>query len=161
MQSSTLQTNMIQNKFIAVIAIIVASFAASSSDAATIPAGTTLTVRNVSSISSRTPAGRTFTARLDQDVVVNRTTLLRAGTNVSGRIQSSRSSTSRHTSQPLTVQLTSISVNGRSVAIRTNSFQPEAPGTTAAQRRHGFTAGELTVTPGTQMQFQLTQAVNL
>ena len=152
---------MIQNKFIAVIAIIVASFAASSSDAATIPAGTTLNVRTVGSISSRTPAGRTFTARLDRDVVVNRTTLLRAGTNVSGRIQSSRSSTSRHRSQPLSLQLTSVSMNGRNVAIRTNSFQPEATATTAAQRRHGFTAGETVVTPGTRMQFQLTQAASL
>lgn len=148
-------------KFIAVIGIILACFAASSSDAATIPAGTTLAVRTASSISSRDPAGRTFTARLDQDVVVNGTTLLRAGTNVSGRIQSSRSSTSRHRSAPLSLQLTSISVNGRSVAIRTNSVQPEATATTAAQRRHGFTAGETVVTPGTQMQFQLAQAVAL
>jgi hypothetical protein len=148
-------------KFIAVIGIILASFAASSSDAATIPAGTTLTVRTASSISSRDPAGRTFTARLDQDVVVNGTTLLRAGTNVSGRIQSSRSSTSRHRSAPLSLQLTSISANGRSVAIRTNSVQPEAPATTAAQRQHGFTAGETVVTPRTQMQFQLAQAVSL
>jgi hypothetical protein len=86
---------------------------------------------------------------------------LRAGTNVSGRIQSSRSSTSRHRSQPLSLQLTSVSMNGRNVAIRTNSFQPEAPGTTAAQRRRGFTAGETVVTPGTRMQFQLTQAATL
>jgi hypothetical protein len=52
-------------------------------------------------------------------------------------------------------------MNGRNVAIRTNSFQPEATATTAAQRRHGFTAGETIVTPGTRMQFQLTQAASL
>ena len=76
-------------KFMAVIGITLACFAASSSDAATIPAGTALTVRTTSQISERDPVGRTFTAQVDQNVVVNGATVLRAGTNVTGRIRAS------------------------------------------------------------------------
>jgi len=74
-------------KFMAVIGIILACFAASSSDAATIAAGTVLTVRTTSQISERDPVGRTFTAQIGQNVVVNGATVLRAGTQVTGRIR--------------------------------------------------------------------------
>lgn len=152
------------NKFIAVVGIILACFAASSSDAATIPAGTALTVRTTSQISERDPVGRTFTARVDQNVVANGATVLRAGTQVTGRIRASRSSSRPgRGSAPLSVALTSISVNGRSVAIKTNSVQPQGATTaqTAQARSRGVTAGNLLVTPGTTMQFQLTSAVSL
>jgi hypothetical protein len=150
---------MIRDKFIAVTAIICVCFAASSSDAATIPAGTTVTVRTVSSISSKDAVGRTFEAQLDQDVAVKGKVLLKAGAKTFGRIQSSRANPRK--SEPLTLELTSISVNGRNVAVRTNSVQPGSPPRTARQVRHGFTAGTLVVSPGTKMQFQLEQAVTL
>jgi hypothetical protein len=66
-QQSTLQPNMKRNKFIVIISIICACFAASSSHAATMPAGTTLTVSTASSISSQDPVGRTFAAQINQD----------------------------------------------------------------------------------------------
>ena len=152
------------NKFIAVFGIILTCFAASSSNAATIPAGTALTVRTTSQISAGNSAGRTFTARVDQDVVVNGATLLRAGADATGRIQSAGSSSrpAGGRSAPLSLQLTSISVNGRSVAIRTDSVQPPATATQSSQQmRRGVVAGNMLVTRGTTMQFQLTRAVSL
>jgi hypothetical protein len=147
---------MIPNKFIACIAVMSAGFAASSLSAATIPAGTTLSVSTASSISSQDPVGRTFAAQLDQDVAVKGTVLLKAGTKAFGKIKSSRANPRK--SEPLTLELTSISVNGRNVAVKTHSVQPGSPPRTGRQARYGHTAGTLTVTPGTKMQFQLAQA---
>lgn len=78
---------MTSNKSIALIAIISAWFAASSLNAATIPAGTTLTVSTVSSISSQDPVGRTFAAQIDQDVAVKGTVLLKAHIDFCERTQ--------------------------------------------------------------------------
>ena len=150
---------MTRDKFVAVISIACVCFAASSLNAATVPAGTPLAIRTTSSISSQDPVGRTFAAQVEQDVGVKGNVLLKAGTKAFGKITSSRANPRR--SAPLTLQLTSISVNGRNVAVRTNSVQPGSPQRTAQQARHGFTAGTLVVTPGTKMQFQLAQAATL
>jgi hypothetical protein len=150
---------MIRNKFIGFIATCCACFAAASLNAATIPAGTTLNMRTVSSISSQDPVGRNFAAQIDQDVAVKGQVLLKAGTKAFGKIKSSRANTRK--SEPLTLELTSISVNGRNVAVKTNSVQPGSPTRTARQARYGHTAGTLTVTPGTKMQFQLAAPLNL
>src|SRR5205807_8511991 len=127
--------------------------------AATIPAGTTLPVRTVSSVSSKDAVGRTFEAKLDQDIAVKGNVLVRAGAKVFGRIQSSRANPRR--SEPFSLELTSISVNGRNLALKTNSVQPGSSPRTARQARYGHTAGTLVVSPGTKMQFQLAQAVTL
>ena len=148
---------MTSNKSTALIAIISTWFAASSLSAATIPAGTTLSVSTASSISSQDPVGRTFAAQLDQDVAVKGNVLLKAGTKAFGKIKSSRANPRK--SEPLTLELTSISVNGRNVAVKTHSVQPGSPPRTGRQARYGFTAGTLLVSPGTKMQFQLAQAV--
>jgi len=150
---------MIRNKFITVIAITCACVATSSLSAATIPAGTMLSVSTASSISSQDPVGRSFAAQIDQNVAVKGTVLLKAGTKAFGKIRSSRANP--HKSEPLTLELTSISVNGRNVAIKTHSVQPGSPTTTARQARYGHTAGTLVISPGTKMQFQLAQAVTL
>jgi hypothetical protein len=150
---------MTRHKFLAVISIACVCFAASSLNAATIPAGITLTVQTASSISSQDPAGRSFAAKIDQDVAVKGTVVLKAGTKVFGKIKSSRANPRK--SEPLTLELTSVSVNGRNVAVKTNSVQPGSPTRTARQARYGHTAGTLTVTPGTRMQFQLAAPLNL
>ncbi len=150
---------MIRYKFLAVIATACICFAASSLNAATIPARPMVTVRTVSSVSSNDPVGRTFAAQVDQDVDVKAKVLLKAGKKAFGKIKSSRANPRR--SEPLSLELTSISVNGRNVAVKTNSVQPGSPQRTAQQARHGFTAGTLVVTPGTKMQFQLAQAATL
>jgi predicted acyltransferase (DUF342 family) len=150
---------MIRDKFITVIATVCACFVASTLNAATIPAGTTLAVQTGSSISSQDPAGRSFAAKIDQDVAVKGTVVLKAGTKAFGKIKSSRANPRK--SEPLTLELTSISVNGRNVAVKTNSVQPGNPPRTGRQARYGHTAGTLTVTPGTKMQFQLAAPLNL
>ena len=148
-----------QTKIIAVISVVCACVAASSLNAATLPAGTTITVSAVSSFSSKTAVGRSFEGKLAQDVSVNGRVVLRAGSKAFGKIASSRRDPRRN--NPLTVELTSISVNGRNVSVKTNAFQPGHPTTTGRQARYGFTAGTLVITPGTLMQFQLLQPVTL
>jgi hypothetical protein len=128
-----------------------------SSFTATIPAGATLAVQTVSSVSSSDPVGRTFAAKLDQDLAVKGSVLLKAGTKAFGKIKSSRANPRKN--EPLSLELTSVSVNGRNVAVKTNSFEPGSPTRTARQARYGHTAGTLVVSPGTKMQFQLVQAV--
>jgi hypothetical protein len=148
------------SRFIVAIAAICTFAAASSLSAATIPAGTSLTVRTTSQISERDPVGRTFTGQIAQDVAVNGATVLRAGTNVTGRITASRaSSRPGRGSGPLSVALTSIAANGGNVPIKTDSVQPRGATTaqTAQMRSRGVTAGNILVTPGTTMQFVLSQ----
>ena len=148
---------MIQNKFIGFIAACCTCLAASSLNAGTIPAGTVLDVKTASLVTSQNPAGRSFAAQLDQDVTVKGQVLLKAKTQAFGKIKSSRANPRK--SEPLTLELTSISINGRKVTVKTNIVQPGSPTVTARQARYGHTAGTLTVTPGTKMQFQLVRAV--
>src|SRR5262245_40164884 len=152
------------SKLITGIAAICACIAASSLSAATIPAGTSITIKTTSQISERDPKGRTFTGTVEQDVVVNGATVLKAGTPVTGKITASRSSSRPgRGSAPLSVALTSIRANGGNVAIKTQSVQPQGATTaqTAKMRSRGVTAGSVLVTPGTTMQFVLSRAVTL
>jgi hypothetical protein len=146
-------------KSISLLTVICGCVAASSVNAATIPAGTTLTVSTVSAFSSKTVVGRSFEAKLAQDVSVKGQVLLKAGSKAFGKIASSRYNPRKN--DPLTVELTSVSVNGRNVAVKTNAFQPGHPTMTARQAQYGHTAGTLVITPGTLMQFQLLKAVTL
>jgi hypothetical protein len=133
--------------------------AAQPSFSATIPAGTTLTVQTVSLISSQTVVGRSFEAKIAQDVSIKGNVLLKAGTKAFGKITSSRANPRK--SAPLTVELASIDVNGRRIPVKTNSFQPAGPPQTARQAQYGHTAGTTVVNPGSRMQFQLLQPVTL
>jgi hypothetical protein len=148
---------MIQHKFITAIVAMCLWLAASSLNAATIPAGTMLAVQTLSSITSTDPVGRTFTAKLDQDIAVRGNVLLKAGTKAFGKVVSSRANPRR--SDPLTLELTSISLNGRDLRIRTDTFQPGSPARTGRQARHGHTAGTLLLNPATKIQFTLAQPV--
>jgi hypothetical protein len=130
-----------------------------SSFAATIPAGTTLTVSTVSLISSQTVVGRSFEARIRQDVSVKGNVVLKAGTEAFGKITSSRANPRK--SGPLTVELTSINVSGHRIPVRTTSVQPGGPPQTARQAHYGHTAGTTVVNPKTTLQFQLLQPVTL
>ncbi len=138
---------------------IVTVYPVANSFAASIPAGTTLTVTTVSPITSKDVVGRSFEAKIAQDVSIKGNVLLKAGTKAFGKIKSSRYNPRKN--EPLTVELTSVSVNGRNVAVKTNSVEPSSPVRTARQAQYGHTAGTLTVTPGTKMQFQLIQPVTL
>jgi hypothetical protein len=147
------------NKFIVFIAIVCASFAVPCLNGATIPAGTKLTISTVSLITSQDVVRRSFEAKLAQDVSVKGNVVLKAGTKVFGKIASSRANPRK--SEPLSVELASVSVNGRNVAVKTTSVEPHGPPQTARQARYGHTAGTTVVNPGTRMQFQLLQPVTL
>ena len=152
------------SKLIAGIAAICGCIAATSVSAATIPAGTSISIKTTSQISERDPVGRTFTGQVDQDVVVNGTTVLKAGTPVTGKITASRaSSRPGRGSAPLSVTLTSMKANGSNVAVKTTPVQPRGATTaqTAQTRSRGVSAGNILVTPGTQMHFVLSQAVTI
>ncbi len=148
-----------RTKIISVIAVICGCIAVSSTNAATLPAGTTITVSTVSAFSSKTVVGRSFEAKLAQDVSVKGHVLMKAGSKVFGKVASSRYNPRKN--DPLTVELISVSVNGRNVAVKTNTFQPGSPPMTGRQAHYGHTAGTLMITPGTLMQFQLLQPVTL
>lgn len=150
---------MTQNRFIGFIIISCGCLAASCLNAATIPAGTTLTVSTVSLISSQAVAGRSFEAKLAQNVSVKGNVVLKAGTTVFGKITSSRANPRK--SGPLVVELASIELNGRKISIKTDDVQPGGPPQTARQARYGHTAGTTVVNPGTRLQFQLLQPVTL
>ena len=150
---------MIQNKFVSLVVVICGWFAASSLSAATIPAGTVLTVSTVSLVTSQSIVGRSFEAKLAQDLSVKGNVVLRAGTKVFGKIASSRANPRK--SGPLSVELASVDLNGRRIGVKTNSVEPHSPPQTARQAQYGHTAGTTVVNPGTRMQFQLLQAVTL
>jgi hypothetical protein len=149
------------NKLFVLILICGAALMQSSLLAATIPAGTPLIVRTAGAISSHATAGRAFTAKLDQDVVINGNAALRAGTQLSGIIASSRGSRSTTSSQPLTLNLTAVAANGRMVPIKTTGgVQPHAAKTTR-QSRGGFSYGESIFPAGTRLEFRLAQPLHL
>ena len=147
------------NKHIVSIAIVCASFAVPCLNAATIPAGTTLTISTVSLITSQDAVRSSFEAKLAQDVSVKGHVVLKAGTKAFGKVSSSRRNPRK--SGPLSVELASIDVNGRRIPVKTTSVEPHGPPQTARQARYGHTAGTTVVNPGTRMQFQLLQPVTL
>src|SRR5438874_12502949 len=142
-----------------VIAVICGCVAASSANAATIPAGTTIPVTTVSLITSQDGVGSSFEAKIAQDVSVKGHVLLKAGTKAFGKVSSSRRNPRK--SEPLSVELASVSVNGRNVAVKTSSVEPHGPPQTARQARYGQDRKSVVVNPGTRMQFQLLQPVTL
>jgi len=128
--------------------------------AATVPAGTTLVVRTLNTIQSTDRVGRTFTAQLDQDVAVNGRVALRAGTRFHGRIESSQANPFR--SGPLVLNLTDVSINGRTVPIKTVSgFEVQNLAMRGGARARGITVGPFVAPHGLRMQFQLAQPVRL
>jgi len=148
-----------RNRAIAVVIGVAWCVAVSSINAATIPAGTTLGVRTVSLITSQDAVGSSFEAKLAQDVSAKGSVLLKAGTKAFGKVHSSRRNPRK--SEPLSVELTFVSVNGRKVAVKTNPIEPHGPPQTARQAHYGHTAGTTVANPQTLLQFQLLQAVTL
>ena len=148
-----------KTKLVTVLLGICGCVAASSVTAATIPAGTTLTVSTVSLVSSQTVVGRSFEAKIAKDVSVKGNVVLKAGTKVFGNVTSSRANSRK--SGPLVVELASIDLNGRRTTVKTNDVQPGGPPQTARQAHYGHTAGTTVVNPQTVLHFQLLQPVTL
>lgn len=91
--------------------------------AQTIPAGTRLTIRMASGISSASAhSGQSFDASLARDLVVNGKTLAKAGAPVRGKVSYAKASGRLHDPGQLTLRLASVEVNGRMVPISTSAY---------------------------------------
>jgi hypothetical protein len=87
-----------------------------------VPANTAIYVRLQQSISSTTAQpGQQFSAVLDEPLVVDGQTLAPHGTAVTGKVVSARESGHLHNAGYLRITLTSMTVNGKSVPLQTNS----------------------------------------
>lgn len=94
--------------------------------AQTIPAGTRLTVRTGSEISSGTAkVGDRFEGSLSRSLIVEGKTLAKAGAPVRGKVTLAKSSGRLHAPGQLSVRLTSVEVNGKMLPIATGSYHVE------------------------------------
>ena len=146
------------NKITIALAAASSWLAIQSSCAATVPAGTTLVVRTTETISSNEPVGKTFGTQLERDVVVGGRILLRAGTRVTGRVDSSR----RRHSTPVILNVTQLASYGRLIPIKTvEGFHADG---SRFKTRRGVAVGSggfFQLPAGTRMQFHLAQPVDL
>jgi len=91
--------------------------------AQTIPAGTKLTVRTDSQISSETAqVGSRFNGNLVNDLVVNGKTLAKKGAPVKGKVTHVKSSGRLHAPGEVTIRLTSVEINGKMVPVSSSAF---------------------------------------
>ena len=91
--------------------------------AETIPAGTRITVRTDSQISSKTAkAGDKFNANLARDLVVDGKTIAKKDAPVKGKVTYAKPSGRLHAPGQVTLRLTSIEINNKMVAISTSGF---------------------------------------
>lgn len=97
--------------------------------AQTIPAGTPVTVRIGSELSSGSAeVGNTFDGTLAKNLVVNGKTIAKAGSPVRGKVTLAKSSGRLHAPGQLSIRLTSVQVNGKMVAVTSNPYHIEGKG---------------------------------
>ena len=88
-----------------------------------IPASTAVYVRLQQSLSSRTAQpGQSFSAVLDEPLMVDDQTIAPKGTPLEGRVVAARNSGRLHNSGYLRITLSSITLNGRTMTLQTNSM---------------------------------------
>ena len=125
-----------------------------------VPAGTTLVVRTLHSISSVDAPGTRVSTELDKDVVVNGKVALPAGTKVSGRVETSKRT--RTSSSSLTVNITDAQVHGRAVAIKTaGAVSLENPFARTTRRGVQVSTYSYQVPAGAKVQFRLAKPLEL
>ena len=96
-----------------------------------VPAGTTLTVRLGEALGSRiSEVGQSFSATLDQDVVVGGQTVIAAGASVRGKVVSARPAGALAGEANLQLKLTSVNVDNAKLGLATSvrSFGPKIKG---------------------------------
>lgn len=131
--------------------------------AATVPAGTAIVVTTVDNLSTHESPGRSFRTKLASDLKSGGKTVLPAGTVILGVVEKSRNPMVKTTTNPLMVNLKSVSVNGRKVPIKTTgAVAPETvSANNAVERRMGFTAGKGILKSGMPLEFRLAEPLNL
>ncbi len=101
-----------------VIAMLMATLAA----AQNIPAGTKISVRVGSELSSgKATVGQSWQGSLARDLVVNGKTIARSGATVHGKVTAAKSSGRLHAPGELSVRLTSVETGNGLVAVKTSS----------------------------------------
>lgn len=91
--------------------------------AQSIPAGTPVTVRLGSEISSGTAeVGQTFEGSLARNLVVGGKTIAPKGSTVRGKVTLAKSSGRLHAPGQLSIRLTSIQAKGRSIAVSSSPY---------------------------------------
>jgi len=119
----------------------VASPAAAASSV-TIPAGQTLLVRMVDSVSSKDPQGKRFTATLDADLVVGGQVVVKSGAKIYGRLQSVKQAGRYAGQSKIDLQLTELALGPNLVPIMTSGYNE------AGARSGGKTVGTAAVGAG-------------
>jgi hypothetical protein len=147
--------------FIRLAAASIACLAVQASFAVTIPAGTTLVVRTLHTISSVDAPGKAVAMQLVKDVVVNGKVALPLGTKISGHIENSKRTRTPTRSQSLTVNISDAQVHGRTVAIKTTgAVSLENPMARTTQRGVQVSTYSYQVPAGARVQFRLAQPLN-
>jgi len=139
-----------------------------------IPAGTPLTIRLKTSISSRTShPGDSFPAVLDEPVVLQGTRVVPVGTFLNGEVVALNRSARLHSPAYLRLKLVSMAPDGKTVPIQSSSIfakagLPQARPDTSLRTEHAaadpvFTAGQTVVEFGIdrRLTFRLTAPVSL
>ncbi len=109
----------------------------------TIPAGTQLTVRLSEPLDSeRNQVGDTFRGSLGAPIVIDDQTVVPIGTDVTGRVAAVQSAGRFAGKSLLTLELTSLSMNGRTYNVETNQWsrQGKGEGTNTAVKAGGGAA---------------------
>ena len=127
--------------------------------AATIPAGTTMVVRTRQVISSQDVPGTPFPAQLEKNVVVSGKVVLPAGTKVSGKIETSKRT--HHSSERLTVNITELLVDGRTLPVKTTGAVQLEHENFKTRRGISVSRDSYHVAAGRRMEFRLAHALNL
>ena len=161
--------------------------AAAANSAVSVPAGTTLLVRMVDGASSSDAKGKRFTTTLETDLVVGGVMVAKAGTKVYGRVENAQRAGRYAGQSVLDLRLAELAVGGSLVPIMTGPYAQagaKSIGKTAKGAAAGAAIGAIagdagkgaaigamasgvkkgqpvTVAPGTLLEFQLQQPVNV
>jgi len=126
---------------------------------ATIPSGTTVSVRTVDPIPASARVGRTYKAELAHNVTVNGNVALRAGTRCSVVVETALGDVKRSTA--LTLNLISVSVKGHSVKVKTTGGYELPAGRQTARGNVSLHLRNYVYPHGTPLAFRLAQPLNM
>ncbi len=97
--------------------------AAATAKSVTLPAGTTLLVRMMDSISSKNAAGTKFTTKLEYNLASGGVVAVKGGTIIYGKVQSSTQARRAFGKSTLDLRLAQMVVGGQPVPVMTSGFQ--------------------------------------
>jgi hypothetical protein len=134
-------------------------------DSQSLPVGTLLTVRLKDAINSdHLPSGAnsTFTALVDEPIVMEGATIVPRGASVAGRIESARSSTMKHSRGYVRLTLDLVDIAGKELPIRTSSLFARGSASEPPRRGASQVVSEaVSLEQGRLLTFRLSEAASL